>query len=129
MWMYALILFIFMFFHVLSCFYFTSIFTDIVLYYCYCCCYCYCYCCSRFLTKIQNFRKNRNIKGTLSGLRQFLATESPLKVMKNAFLITSKALFILKIFKFLLWLFGHVSKTAWLKRLTLISNFMTSQPG
>ena len=25
------------------------------------------------------------IKGALSGLRQFLATESPLKVMKNAF--------------------------------------------
>ena len=40
-------------------------------------------------------------KGALSGLRQFLATESPLKMMKNAFYFTSKALFVLKIFKFL----------------------------
>ena len=41
------------------------------------------------------------IKGTLSGLRQFLATESLLKIMKNAFYFTLKAIFILKIFKFL----------------------------
>ena len=41
------------------------------------------------------------IKGALSGLRQFLANESPLKVMKNAFYFASKALFVLKIFKFL----------------------------
>ena len=40
-------------------------------------------------------------KGALSGLRQLLATERPLKVMKNAFYFTSKALFVLKIFKFL----------------------------
>ena len=38
-------------------------------------------------------------KGALSGLRQFLATESPLKMMKNAFYFTLKALFVLKIFK------------------------------
>ena len=48
------------------------------------------------------------LKGALLGLRQFLATESPLKVMKNAFNLTSKALFILKIFKFVSQLFGHV---------------------
>ena len=41
------------------------------------------------------------IKGALSGLRRFLATEDPLKMMKNAFYITSKALFVLKTFKFL----------------------------
>ena len=40
-------------------------------------------------------------KGALSGLRQFLAAESSLKMMKNAFYFTSKALFVLKIFKFL----------------------------
>ena len=40
-------------------------------------------------------------KGGLSGLRQFLVTESPLKMMKNAFRFTLKALFILKIFKLL----------------------------
>ena len=41
------------------------------------------------------------IKGALSGLRQFFVTESPLKMMKNAFYFTLKALFVLKIFKFL----------------------------
>ena len=41
------------------------------------------------------------VKGALSGLRQFLASESPLKVMKNGFYFTSKALFVLKISKFL----------------------------
>ena len=51
------------------------------------------------VTKTQNFRKNRNIKGALSGLRQFLATESPLKMMRNAFYFTSKALFVIKVFK------------------------------
>ena len=51
-----------------------------------------------------------NIKGALSGLRQFLAIESPLKMMKNAFYFTLKALFVLKIFKFLSWIFGHVAK-------------------
>ena len=40
-------------------------------------------------------------KGALSGLIQFLAIEGPLKMMKNAFYFTSKALFVLKIFKFL----------------------------
>ena len=50
------------------------------------------------------------VKGALSGLRQFLSTESPLKLMKNAFYFTSKALFVLKILKFFSWLFGHVAK-------------------
>ena len=42
-----------------------------------------------------------SLKGTLYSLRQFLATENPLKVMKNVFYFTLKALSILKIFKFL----------------------------
>ena len=41
------------------------------------------------------------LKDTLSGLRQFLANESPIKMLKNAFYSTLKALFVLKIFKFL----------------------------
>ena len=53
-----------------------------------------------FLVGIYFFSALR-IKGALSGLRQFLAAESPLKVMRNAFYFTSKALFVLKIFKFL----------------------------
>ena len=40
-------------------------------------------------------------KGALSGLRPFPVTEGPLKMMKNAFYFTSKALFVLKIIKFL----------------------------
>ena len=44
------------------------------------------------------------VKGALSGLRQFSAIESPLKIMKNAFYYTSKALFVLKIFNFLSFL-------------------------
>ena len=40
---------------------------------------------------------------------QFLATESLLKMMKNAY-FTLKSLFILEIFKFLSRLFGHVEK-------------------
>ena len=41
------------------------------------------------------------LKDALSGLRQFLATESHLKMMKNAFYFASKAHFVPKIFKFL----------------------------
>ena len=48
------------------------------------------------------------IRGSPSGLRQFLTTKSPLKMMKNAFYSTLKALFVLKIFKFLSWVFGYV---------------------
>ena len=57
-----------------------------------------------------------NIKDALSSLRQFLATESPLKLMKNTFYFTLKTLFVLKIFKFLSSLFGHVEKKARLER-------------
>ena len=38
------------------------------------------------------------------------------KVMKHAFYFILKALFILKIFKFLSWIFGRVGKTACLER-------------
>ena len=50
------------------------------------------------------------VKDPPSGLRQFLTTESPLKVMGNAFYFVLKAFSVLKIFKFLSWLFGHVGK-------------------
>ena len=43
-------------------------------------------------------------------MEQFSAAESPLKMMKNAFYFRSKAAFVLKIFKFLSWIFGHVVK-------------------
>ena len=40
----------------------------------------------------------RKFKGALSSLRQFLATESPLKTLKNAFYFTLKPLPVFKIF-------------------------------
>ena len=40
------------------------------------------------------------IKGALSVMRQFLATGTPLKMVQNTFYFTTKALFVLKIFKF-----------------------------
>ena len=56
--------------------------------------------------------------------------DSPSKIMKNAFYFILKAIFVLKIFKFLSWLFGHAEKAAWLERLIrLISKFRTPQPG
>ena len=45
-----------------------------------------------------------------------LLVESPLKMMENAFYFILKALFILNVFQFLIWLFVHVEKMAWLER-------------
>ena len=41
-------------------------------------------------------------------MRQFLATKSPLEMKKNAFYFIVTALFVLKIYKFLSGIFGHV---------------------
>ena len=46
----------------------------------------------------------------------FIFNDTPSKMMKNVFYFILKPLFILKIFKFLSWLFGHVEKMAWLER-------------
>ena len=48
-------------------------------------------------------------------MRPFVTTESTL-IMKNVFYFTLKALLILKIFKFLFWLFQSCIKMAWLER-------------
>ena len=45
----------------------------------------------------------------------FYVTERPIKMIKNAFYFILKAPLVLKIFKFLFWLFGHVEETTWLK--------------
>ena len=64
-----------------------------------------------------------SFKSALSGLRQFLANESPLKMMmKNAFYFTLKALIVLKIFQFLSSRFGNGEKTAWLERWNWFQN-------
>ena len=61
-------------------------------------------------------------------MRQSLATENPLKMTKNVFYFTLKAIFVLKIFKCLCWLFGHI-ENGLIKKIRLISKFITSQPG
>ena len=50
------------------------------------------------------------IKRRILRSETIFATESPLKIMKNAYYFNLKALFVLKTFIFLLWLFGHVQK-------------------
>ena len=57
----------------------------------------------------------------------FCLIKIPLKMRKNNFYLILKALFVLKIFKFLSRHFGHVSKRLD-KKIRLMSNFMTSQP-
>ena len=47
------------------------------------------------------FHQENKVKDALSSLRQVLATESPLKMMKNALYFTLKALSVVKVFKFL----------------------------
>ena len=46
-------------------------------------------------------KQSYKLKDALSGLKQFLATENTLEMMKKAFYFTSKPLLVLKIFKFL----------------------------
>ena len=41
---------------------------------------------------------------------KILATENPLKLMKNAFYFILKTLLIRKVFNFLFWVFGHIEK-------------------
>ena len=53
--------------------------------------------------------------------------ESPLKVMKNAFYFVLKALFVLKIFKFLSLLWS-CRKNGLIRNISLAPKFMTSQP-
>ena len=55
--------------------------------------------------------------------------ESPLKMMNNAFYSALKALFVLKILKFLSWLFGCIEKNDLTWKARLISKVMTSQTG
>ena len=63
------------------------------------------------------------LKGALSSLRHFLATESP-------FYFTLKPLFILKMFKFVSLLFSHVENgLIMIRKIRLISKFITAQPG
>ena len=55
--------------------------------------------------------------GLLPSEKNFLIcfNDRPWKMMKNAFYFILKALLVLKVFKFLSWIFGHLEKTAWLE--------------
>ena len=54
--------------------------------------------------------------------------ENPLKIMKNAFYFILEALFVLKIFNFVLT-FWACRKNGLIRKIKLISKFMTSEPG
>ena len=71
----------------------------------------------RFFVKLQKSPLLIADKGAVSGLRWFLATENPWKLIKNAFYFILKPRFTLKTFKYLSWLFGHAEQTVWLERL------------
>ena len=66
--------------------------------------------CSKNQNCLLKLRFRIQIKDALSVLRQLLAIENSLKMMKTAFYFTRKALFVLKIFKFLSWLSDHAAK-------------------
>ena len=63
------------------------------------------------LLKISQLKKDKTvIKNIFAVLGKFLATEIPLKMMKNARYFTLKSLLVLKVFKVLSRLFGRVEK-------------------
>ena len=61
------------------------------------------------ILKIFDLKSNSNLPKKFSFI---CFNESPLKMMKNTFYFNLKALFVLKILKFLSWHFGHVEETA-----------------
>ena len=70
-----------------------------------------------------------HFKGSVSGLKQFLTIENPLKIMKNIFNFMLITFFVLEIFTFLSWLFGYVARQLGKSNLLLTSKFMTSKTG
>ena len=67
-----------------------------------------------------------NVNGAPSGLRQFLETKSSLKMMKNTFHFTLKALFFLKYLNFCLELWVMYKKSL-IRKIRLISKFVEQQ--
>ena len=57
-----------------------------------------------------------NLKLDCNPQKNICFNDSPSKMMKNAFYFILKALFVLKIFKLLSWLFRYVEKMTWLER-------------
>ena len=71
----------------------------------------------------------KRMKETNRNFVNNIMIEIPLKMMKNVFYFILKALFVLKIFKFLSWHSRHVEKNGSIRKIMLISKSMTSQPG
>ena len=73
---------------------------------------------SSFLVTLEYLKKDFLKVGLSPSKKNFFIrfNNSPSRMMKNAFYFILKALFFLKIFKVLSWLFGHVEKMAWLER-------------
>ena len=65
-----------------------------------------------------------NLKVPLSGLRQFLTTGSPFKMMKNDFYFMLKAFFVLELFYIFYPDFLVIKKNGLIRKLWLISKFM-----
>ena len=75
------------------------------------------------------FRNLDNVlKNAPSGLRRFLATEIPLKMMKNAFISPYKLFSFSKYLNVCLDSFVML-KNGLIRKIRLILKFMTSQPG
>ena len=87
------------------------------------------YCLCRLRT---NYVRSNNLKSDPHLPKEFCFIsfiESPLKMMKNAFYFILKTLLVLKIFKFLSWLFWSCWKNSLIRKIRLISKFIKSQPG
>ena len=69
------------------------------------------------------------LKGALSGPRQFLSTKSPLKIIKNGFFISHQKLSFFSRYLSFCFDFLVMHQNDLIKKIRLISNFMTLQPG
>ena len=68
----------------------------------------------RVISQTHTPPKKKTLKSNSHLPKKFLFIcfdEGPLKMMKNAFYFILNALFVLKIFKFLSWHFGHAEET------------------
>ena len=71
----------------------------------------------------------RYLKGALSGLRPFLATEISLKMMKNTFLFHLQSSFFLSRYLNFCLDFLAMQKNSLIRKIRFISKSMKSQPG
>ena len=65
--------------------------------------------------KLEGFVVLKFHNGPLSGMRQFLTTESSLKMIKNTFCFMLKALFVPEVFALLSYIFGYSKELLYLR--------------